>query len=104
MPIGSCSDHTAAYDIFEEKETAAVCDEEMSDWVPVVRALARVVRDQGFDGESASRFLRHLLAQSDTEPSAAAFHFTGLFAHIDGSPDDVANALEQTALRLETGG
>ena len=81
-----------------------MCDNEMSDWVPVVRALAQVVRAQGFDGEGASRYLRHLLAQFPTEPSAAAFHFTGLFAHINGTPDDVANALEQTALRLETGG
>jgi hypothetical protein len=81
-----------------------VCDDEMSDWVPVVRALAQVVRAQGFDGESATRYLRHMLAQSRAEPSAEAFHFAGLFAHIGGTPDDLANALEQTALRLETGG
>lgn len=78
-------------------------DDEMSEWVPVVRALAEIVRAERFDGEDACRYLRRLMAQSSSEPSGEAFRFTGLFAQIAGSPDDVADVLERTARQLEGG-
>jgi hypothetical protein len=80
-----------------------VSDDEMHEWVPVVRALARIVRAEGFDGLGASTYLKRLMAQSPAEPSGEAFRFTELFARIDGSPEEVAQALEQTARLLECG-
>ncbi|MDB5289035.1 MAG: hypothetical protein JWL69_276 [Phycisphaerales bacterium] len=102
MPIGSCDIRQGAYHLGGAR-SPPVSDDEMHEWVPVVRALADIVRAERFDGQSACKYLRRLMAQSPVEPSGEAFRFTELFARIDGSPEEVAEALEQTARQLECG-